>query len=436
MRLVAGARLQFDAEATARHAEGLHLRLHRLGQAAGSLPAQGAQFLGLLPVVTFIGGQFLAEALDRLVVGVQAFQFLQQALLQLGQFEGLHPVFARQAIDGVQALLQQLLALRVGIEVIDEAVQFADRLLDLDLRAGQQVGGFAQCRLVAEAAQAVEAGGQCRQHVAGIALAAQVEHLAAGAEQLLGIAQGLVLLLQLFQLVVAQGQVLQLFQLVAEQLMTSALFVAAGRQALQFLARLAPALRGQLHLARQFLAAGILVEQAAVGVGFEQRLVLVLAVDVDQQFAEGLEIAQRAGGAVDIAARAPFAGDDPAQNARAVVVQVAFGQPGAGFGDVLQVEAGEDVRLVRAGADHAAVGAVAQGQAEGVEHDRLAGAGLAGDHRHAALQFEVQMFDDGVVVNGQVHQHGERSQKFVLGIYTVFCFVRAITLETLCAAPI
>lgn len=46
------------------------------------------------------------------------------------------------------------------------------------------------------------------------------------------------------------------------------------------------------------------------------------------------------------------------------------------------------------------------------------------------------MFDDGVVVNGQVHQHGERSQKFVLGIYTVFCFVWAITLETLRAAPI
>src|SRR5690606_24516036 len=138
----------------------------------------------------------------------------------------------------------------------------------------------------------------------------------------------------------------------------------------------------------------------------------------------------------DVAARATLAGDDAAQDARAVAVQVALGQPGAGLGDVLQVEAGEDVGLVRAGAYHAAVGAVAQGQAEGVEHDRLAGAGLAGDHGHAALQLEVQVFDDGVVVDGQVHQHGERPRVVVLGIYTVFCFVRAITLETLWPAPI
>ena len=48
MRLVAGARLQFDAETPARHAEGLHLSLHRLCQATGSLLAQGAQFIGFL----------------------------------------------------------------------------------------------------------------------------------------------------------------------------------------------------------------------------------------------------------------------------------------------------------------------------------------------------------------------------------------------------
>ena len=133
--------------------------------------------------------------------------------------------------------------------------------------------------------------------------AAQVEHLAAGAEQLLGVAQGLVLLFQLFQFVVAQGH-FQPFQLVAEQLMTGALLVAGG-QALQFLAGLAPALGGQLHLARQFLAAGVLVEQAAVVSGFEQRLVLVLAVDVDQQLAEGLRSPSGQGCAVDVA-RAAF----------------------------------------------------------------------------------------------------------------------------------
>jgi hypothetical protein len=49
-------------------------------------------------------------------------------------------MLARQTVDGVQALFQQLLALRVGVEMVEEAIQLADRFLDLALRAGQQVG--------------------------------------------------------------------------------------------------------------------------------------------------------------------------------------------------------------------------------------------------------------------------------------------------------
>jgi hypothetical protein len=99
-----------------------------------------------------------------------------------------------------------------------------------------------------------------------------------------------------------------------------------------------------------------------VGVGLEQGLVFVLAVDVDQQFAQRLEVAKRAGRAIDVAAAAAFGGDHPAQDARAVVVQVALGEPGMRFGNVHQVEGGEDVGLVGAGAHHAAVGAIAQGR--------------------------------------------------------------------------
>jgi len=178
-----------------------------------------------------------------------------------------------------------------------------------------------------------------------------------------------------------------------------------------------------LYLARQLLAAGVFVQQAAVSIGFEQGLVFVLVVDVDQQFAKGLEVALGAGRAVDIAARAAFSGDHPAQDARAVVVQVAFAQPLACFGDAAQLEAGEDVGLVGAGAHHAAVGAIAQGQAEGVEHDRFAGAGFAGDHRHAGVQLKVEVLDDGVIVNSKMYQHGGRSQAYVW--LFIQCFVCA-----------
>ncbi|MNW19599.1 hypothetical protein D3C71_2196580 [compost metagenome] len=56
-----------------------------------------------------------------------------------------------------------------------------------------------------ESAQAVEAAGQGREHVAGIVLAALLDHQAAGAEQVFGIGQVLVFLLQLLQFVFAQG---------------------------------------------------------------------------------------------------------------------------------------------------------------------------------------------------------------------------------------
>jgi len=201
-----------------------------------------------------------------------------------------------------------------------------------------------------------------------------------------------------------------------------ALLVTRVGEALQFLAGLAPALRGELHLTGQISSAGIFVEQAPVSVGFQQGLVFVLAVDIDQQFAEGLEITERAGCAIDIAARTAFGGDHPAQDARAVVFEVALGQPGMSFGNVDQVESGQNVGLVGARANHAAVGAVAKGQAQGVEHDRLAGAGFPCDHAHPAIKFEIEMFNDGVVMYGQVHQHKGRSQALGLVIYTVFCF--------------
>src|SRR5690606_2843120 len=136
----------------------------------------------------------------------------------------------------------------------------------------------------------------------------------------------------------------------------------------------------------------------------------MLAVNIDDQLANGLEVGLRAGAAIDIATGAALGSDYPAQDARTVTVQVALSEPGAGFGNVRQVEAGENVRLVGSGAYYAAVGAIAEAQAQGVEHDRLAGAGLATDGAHAGIQFEVQVVDDGVVVNGQVHQHGERSR--------------------------
>ncbi|MCY1426520.1 hypothetical protein D9M71_423420 [compost metagenome] len=271
MRLLAGDRLQVDGEAPAGHAQALHLRLHRRGQACGGGAAQLGQFVGLVAVVAGIGFQLLAQALDGAVVGVQRLQLLTQLFLQGAQLSRLDAVLARQTVDAVQALLDLLLALWVGLEVVDEAVETAHRLLDLDLCAGQQADGLVEGgRLAAASAQAVDAAAQGGEHVAAVAFAAQLEYLAAGVEQGAGVAQGLVLLFQFVQLAGAEGQVVQFLELVAEQLLAGALLVAVLRQALQLAAGLPPALGGQLHLAGQLAGAGIGVEQAAVGVGLEQ----------------------------------------------------------------------------------------------------------------------------------------------------------------------
>ena len=76
-------------------------------------------------------------------------------------------MFARQGIDGVEAFFELLQACWISVEVVKEAIQLAHGFFDLDLRAGQQVGGLAQgARGVADARQAVEADSQGVQDIA------------------------------------------------------------------------------------------------------------------------------------------------------------------------------------------------------------------------------------------------------------------------------
>jgi len=52
-------------------------------------------------------------------------------------FSGLDSMFARQGVDGVEALFYFLQARRVGVEMIQEAVELAHGFFYLDLRTGQ-----------------------------------------------------------------------------------------------------------------------------------------------------------------------------------------------------------------------------------------------------------------------------------------------------------
>ena len=68
-------------------------------------------------------------------------------------------------------------------------------------------------------------------------------------------------------------------------------------------------------------------------------------------------------------------------------------------------ELGADAGLLGAGAEELGIGATPKGEAEGVEQDRLAGAGLAGQHGEAGTDLQVQPVDEDDVADRQVQQH-------------------------------
>ena len=70
------------------------------------------------------------------------------------------------------------------------------------------------------------------------------------------------------------------------------------------------------------------------------------------------------------------------------------------------LEHGGDLALLGAVAHQRLVAAAAQGQREGVEQDRLAGAGLAGEHGKAVGEIDVEPVDQHDVADGEPGEHG------------------------------
>ena len=111
--------------------------------------------------------------------------------------------------------------------------------------------------------------------------------------------------------------------------------------------------------------------------GIDQGAVVVLAVDLDEGRADGLEHLDAHRLVVDEGAGAPVRDLDAAQDQVAVDVDIGLRRDPAGRMVERAVEHGRDLALVLAMAHEAAVAAPAEGQREGVEQDRLASARLA-----------------------------------------------------------
>ncbi len=157
----------------------------------------------------------------------------------------------------------------------------------------------------------------------------------------------------------------------------------------------------------QFAVVGVAVKAAALFVVFQERLVVVLAVDVYQGGGEGFEFA--AGHALVVhpgfaAAVAQGAADvDLAGVVR--VVEAVFGKRllvcAAQF-----AEGGADGGACLAVADATGVGAFAEDEAEGVDEDGFARAGFASEDVVAGAEGDFAVFDDGDLVDGELFEHG------------------------------
>ncbi|MNJ19966.1 hypothetical protein D3C77_142920 [compost metagenome] len=306
-----------------------------------------------------------------------------------------------------EAGLQLVETLGIQLQQIQIAAQLAVALLHPDQ-------GFVQhAEHVAKAA--IHAGqglGPVHRHLqqAGygglLVVIEQVEAIAALLHQLGAVGEALVLLFDGLKLPGLQGELIQLLHLILDELATGLPLLLLGLEAVELVLQLAPQLIVLAHLIEQQVVTGIAIQQGELIVGFEQQLMRVLAVNVDQQLTQALELHQGDGDAVDVAARAPLGGEYPPHYALTIVLQLVGGEPGAGGRVAVQQETGTDFRLVAARPHHAGFGPLAEAEAEGVDGNGFACPRLPCDAGHAGLQIEFEKLDDGEVVDGQLGQHG------------------------------
>jgi hypothetical protein len=130
--------------------------------------------------------------------------------------------------------------------------------------------------------------------------------------------------------------------------------------------------------------------------------VRVLAMEVDQALADLLQLRERRLPAVDPRAAPAVTVERAAQQQRWLILGEILGvEPGADIGMAADIELRGELGAVGTGSQLTQFEAVSQQQSQRVEEDRLARAGLAGQHREAAGELELECFDDDEIAYGQ-----------------------------------
>ncbi len=162
--------------------------------------------------------------------------------------------------------------------------------------------------------------------------------------------QLLTFLRQRRDLVVPEAQRVQFGDLELQQFESRCAIGIRGFELGDLLRHRLPLLERSLGHGAYIVQAAEIIEQVPLHIATPERLVKVLAVDVQQHFAKSFQALQRHGIAVDECAGSPVGIDDPPQDAFVVEVQHLFVEPLPGFRQVFQVEFCRELRPVRAAA--------------------------------------------------------------------------------------
>ena len=141
----------------------------------------------------------------------------------------------------------------------------------------------------------------------------------------------------------------------------------------------------------------------------EQSAIVVLAVDLDRRRADVAEQRRRDRRGADERAAAAVGLERAADQQRlaGIALDPLLGEQAKRGMIVGEPDFGGDRRHGCARANQAAIGAKAQRQAERVEQDRLARAGLSGEHAEPGLEVELEALDEHDIPDFEVAQHGD-----------------------------
>jgi hypothetical protein len=330
-----------------------------------------------------------------------------QARQGVGQFLGRDAVLARGDHHCLDPRLEFGEPARVEFQPLAVTRQGMARFGQLDARAVEQLGRLTQGRVVVDEVAHLpdclidQLGGRP-------ALLEQRQRGVDAFDQAHRVRQATMLGIVLDPLRRIEGQRGQFLDLPFEQVALAPHRLDVARGLLPRLVQRAPVVVADGNLARDVGQARLGIEKTALRVGLEQREMSVLAMDVDQQFADLAQLAEGGRQPIDVGARAAAGFDDAAQQQCFVRFVVVGAQPcthRVARADFLQVELGSDLRPLRADAHQCRIAALAQRQRQRVDQDGLAGTGLAGERAEAGIEVELEAVDDDEVADEQAAQH-------------------------------